>query len=108
MHVRRPDMLSIDAMLHVNADSTASSATSSTVVLNESVVRGMLLVWNQTPNPQTTTLTVPLYYTGLTATALVSQEGAQAPTIHTLARDYSITLDIAMTPMSVTWFLITE
>jgi hypothetical protein len=80
-------------MLHVNANATRTDE------------RGMLLVWNQTPDPETTTLKVPLYYTGLTESVSVSVEGAK-PGKHTLARDFSIELSISLAPMSFTWVLI--
>ena len=80
------------------------------------------MVWNQTPERQTTTLKVPLYYTGLTTTAFVQREdgdaannsiNASTSTTSTttsneykLARDYSITIPIEMEPMSITWFVI--
>jgi hypothetical protein len=94
IHVRRPDLAGIDAMLHVSPNTTRTTE------------RGMLMLWNQTPQAQNTSLRVPLYYTGLETTALVSVEGA-APTSITLDRDYSITLNISMPAMSVTWMVIT-
>jgi hypothetical protein len=67
--------------------------------------RGLLMVWNQTPQQQTAALVVPLYYTGLTDSAKVSvEEGAHVT--HTLARDHSITLNVSLAPMSLTWVLI--
>ena len=65
----------------------------------------MLMIWNQTPEPQATALKVDLYYTGLESTASVSMEGGKAEQ-HTLARDYSITLNVSLAPMSLTWVLI--
>ena len=93
IHVRRPDLAGIDAMLHANANTTRTSE------------RGLLMVWNQTPEQQTTALVVPLYYTGLSAVAKVSVAGG-APVTHTIARDYSITLNVSLAPMSLTWALI--
>eukprot|EP01052_Picozoa_sp_SAG31_P005809 SAG31_NODE_260_length_18915_cov_3.432823_12_plen_239_part_00 len=95
IHVKRPDLAGLDAMLHVNANKTRCDE------------RGLLVIWNQTPEPQATALSVPLYYTGLTDTAIVSIEG-KAPTKHMLDRDYRIVLNISMAPMSVQWVVITE
>ena len=78
------------------------------------------MVWNQTPERQSTTLKVPLYYTGLTTTAFVQREDGDAvnnsinasttstttSNEYKLARDYSITIPIEMEPMSITWFVI--
>ena len=42
-------------------------------------------------------ITLPLYYTGLTTTALIQeQDGEQVP--YTLARDYSVQVPISMPP----------
>jgi hypothetical protein len=95
VHVRRPDLSGIDAMLHVNPNATQCDE------------RGLLMIWNQTPEPQVTTLSVPLYYTGLTTTARVSVEGSDPPTEYQLARDYSILLNVSMPAMSVTWMVVT-
>ena len=47
----------------------------------------------------------PLYYTGLENAALVSFEGG-SPASYTLARDYTIGLNVSLPPMSLTWVLI--
>ena len=95
VHVKRPDLAGIDAMLHVNSNSSRCAE------------RGLLMIWNQTPQPISTSLTVPLYYTGLTTTMMVSVEEGGAPTEHTLARDYSISVNVTMPAMSVTWMVFT-
>ena len=95
IHIRRPDLHGIDAMLHINANVTRCKE------------RGLLMVWNQTPQTRTTQLRVSLYYTGLTESASVSAEGAAAVK-YTLARDYTIEMEVSMNPMSLTWFVITE
>jgi hypothetical protein len=129
IHISRPDLKSVDAMLHVNADP------------NRTDERGLCMIWNQTPQRRAMALSVPLYYTGLSTTATVTQgmgtghagrtghaaEGTEnsasssagvdivgeatmtitsPPKQYTLARDYSITVDIDMPPMSVGWLLI--
>merc|ERR1712100_556339 len=95
VHLKRPDLAGLDAMLHVNSNATKTAH------------RGMLMIWNQTPNLEKQTLKVPLYYTGLDKEASVSVEG-RAPVTFNLARDYSISLNISLPPMSLTWVLITE
>ncbi len=64
------------------------------------------MVFNPTTTTITQTLTVPLYYTGLSSSVLVSQEG-QPGTIYTLVRDYSIDINLNMAAQSITWFLFT-
>ena len=95
VHLRRPDLSSIDAMLHVNSNTTKTAD------------RAMLMIWNQTPHHEKQTLKVPLYYTGLATQASVSVEGG-APKMYTLARDFSISLPVSLSPMSLTWVLIKE
>jgi hypothetical protein len=63
------------------------------------------MVFNPTADPIETTLPLPLYYTGLTDVALVSEQ-EKMPTNYTLARDYHIDLPIVLPPLGITWFLI--
>ena len=91
----RPQIPHCDMSVHVNSNTTRCKE------------RGLLMIWNQTPEPQSTQLRVSLYYTGLTDVALVSAEGA-TPVQYTLARDYTIELQVEMDPMSLTWYTITE
>ena len=59
----------------------------------------------KTAKSVTRTIKANLYYTGLTDTAQVRQE--EGPTkSHTLARDYSVKIEVEMKPESFTWFLI--
>lgn len=81
---------SIDSFMHVNPFITN---------------KGLAMVFNPTLEHITTTLTLPLYYTGLTDLAKVSQMGGAFKT-YTLERDYTIELDIDMGPRNITWFLI--
>ena len=79
VHIKRPDLAGLDAMLHVNPNRTKATE------------RGLLMIWNQTPHPQLNQqLVVPLFYTGLSSIATVSVEGV-ASQQYELARDFSIT-----------------
>ena len=90
IHIRRPDMQSIDCFMHVNPWLK---------------VRGLVMVFNPTNEHQTMNITLPLYYTGITTVALVSEmEGELFPYI--LERDYSIQISVDMKPLNITWFLI--
>jgi hypothetical protein len=65
--------------------------------------KGLAMVFNPTTDPIDTILPVPLYYTGLTNVAQVSeQEGSW--TNYTITRD-SINLSISLPALGITWFL---
>jgi len=63
------------------------------------------MVFNPTLDAVQTTLPVPLYYTGLTDVAQVSEQ-ENAWNNYTLARDYHIDLPISLPALGITWFLI--
>jgi len=79
----------IDAFLHVNP------------WLRE---KGLMMVFNPTAQKLSDVLAVPLYYTGLTNTTLVSQEGRAAVT-YTLDRLYNVHIPVELGPLNITWFL---
>ncbi|CAD5117051.1 unnamed protein product [Dimorphilus gyrociliatus] len=90
IHVRRPDMQSIDAYLHVNPK------------LKD---KALLMAFNPTESRLRTTMTIPLYYTGLTKSCIVSERGGKSCEIF-LSRDYTIRLDIELNAYSITWYVI--
>ena len=90
VHVRRADMQWIDSFMHVNYR-----------LMN----KGLAMVFNPTHMHIKTNLTLPLYYTGLSDTALVSEQG-DSPSRMKLSRDYSVDVYIDMQPLTITWFLI--
>ncbi|MBN2375833.1 MAG: hypothetical protein JXD22_05515 [Sedimentisphaerales bacterium] len=90
IHLRRPDSRDIDYWLNVNPFGTE---------------KGLLMVFNPLPHPVQKTITVPLYYTGLTDKAQVSHED-NTPQSHTLARNYSITLNLNIPAKDFTWFVL--
>ncbi len=63
------------------------------------------MVFNPTSEPIDTILPVPLYYTGLTDVAQVSEQ-ENAWKNYELARDYHIDLPISLPALGITWFLI--
>jgi hypothetical protein len=63
------------------------------------------MVFNPTSDPVNTNLPVPLYYTGLTDIAQVSEQ-ENAWKNYTLARDYHIDIPISLPALGITWFLI--
>ena len=90
IHVRRADMQSIDSFMHVNPFLTH---------------KALAMVFNPTHFDIQMSLTLPLYYTGLTTTAVVSEQG-QSPKSYTLERDFSIDVNVHLAPLGITWFLI--
>ena len=90
IHLRRADGQDIDGFLHVNPQLPH---------------KGLAVFYNPTERVIEKTLTLPLYYTGLTKTARIrEQEGV--PTTYTLDRAYNVALPLAMEPRSVTWFVV--
>jgi hypothetical protein len=63
------------------------------------------MVFNPTSDPVNTNLPVPLYYTGLTDIAQVSEQDNGWKN-YTLARDYHIDIPISLPALGITWFLI--
>ncbi|CAF0914742.1 unnamed protein product [Rotaria sordida] len=91
IHIRRADMQSIDSYMHINPYSND--------------IKGLIMVFNPTSEPVDTNLPVPLYYTGLSDIAQVSEQ-EDSWVFYTLARDYHIDLPIVLPPLGITWFLI--
>ena len=94
IHIRRPDGQSIDAFMHASAFLPRN--------------KGLLALFNPTSFTLNQTLVVPLYYTGITATAAFFAEGDGARTDLTLARDYSVTLSVTMAPQTATFYVIQD
>jgi len=91
IHLRRADGRDLDYILHVNP------------ALQE---KGLLMVYNPLDREVRKTLSVPLYYTGLTTAANV-QEADGAAKSYPLNRDYKIDLPVAVPARGVRWFVIT-
>lgn len=90
IHLKRPSGKDWDGFMHVNPN------------LKE---KGLTMVFNPTDKAIKRTIKLPLYYTGLTETASVSIKG-EAPKNYTLARDYTIAVDVTIPANSYTWLLI--
>lgn len=91
IHLRRPDGRDWDGILHVNP--------------NETKTKGLLLLYNPLKESISRTISIPLYYTGLTNVAVVRQEGLAAKT-YKLARDYTIQVAVELKAEGFTWFTI--
>ena len=90
IHLRRPDGRDWDGILHV---STALKT------------KGFLLLFNPTKEKIERKIRVPLYYTGLTAVAMVSERGGQQKQ-YSIDRNYEMTLPCTLDAESYTWFVI--
>ncbi|MBK9705591.1 MAG: alpha-galactosidase [Acidobacteria bacterium] len=90
IHVRRADGRNLDAVLHVNPSLP---------------VKGLVMVFNPTDKELQQEITLPLYYSGLSGEAAVSERDGRSVKIK-LDRQYRITLTPKVAPHSNTWFLI--
>jgi hypothetical protein len=88
IHVRRPDGQGVDCMMHVNAR------------LKE---KALAMVFNPTDAKQKTTLTLPLYYTGLAHKAKIREQD-ETPKTYTLDREYRVDVPVEAGPKGITWF----
>jgi hypothetical protein len=90
LHLRRADGRDLDYLLHVNPAGKE---------------KGLLMVYNPLEKEVTRTLSIPLYYTGKTATAAVSERDGPAK-ISKLDREYYIELPVTVPARGVTWFVV--
>ena len=90
VHGRRADGRDVDWMLHVNPTLPQ---------------KGMLAVWNPLKEPVTRVLRPNLYYTGLTDTANI-RAGEGPATSYTLARDYTVELEVTLPAEGFAWYVI--
>lgn len=90
IHVRRADGRNLDAVLHVNPALP---------------IKGLAMIYNPTDEPLQQDVTLPLYYTGLTDTALVAEQNGK-PVRRKLDRQYRITVRPAVPARSRTWLVI--
>lgn len=92
IHVRRADMQSLDCYMHVNYRLEH---------------KALAMVFNPTLEALQMNLTLPLYYSGLSAKALVSQEGGPF-TAYPMDRQFNIEVPVALKALGITWFVIKE
>ena len=118
LHLKRPDGSGYDAMMHVDAEPPPLTlSTNSSVHYDvEPVERALLMVFNQSPRRLNTTLTVPLYFAGLSSATKVTR-GFLGPNGHPvdtpdskvwqLRRDWTVRLPIAVEPSGIAWYIFT-
>jgi len=90
LHLRRPDGRDLDFIMHVNSK------------LKE---KGFLLAFNPTGQVITRTLTLPLYYTGLTKMARIREKEGKAKR-YNLNRKYEFAFKVRVEAGSFNWFVI--
>jgi hypothetical protein len=90
IHVRRPDGRDLDCMLHANPTGK---------------IKGLAFVWNPTGERVQREFELPLYYTGLTETAKVSEKGG-TPKTYQLDREYMIRVPVDIPANVYTWFVV--
>lgn len=90
IHLRRPDGNDWDGILHVNPHLDT---------------KGFASIYNPLDIAIERTITLPLYYTGLTDQAHISISGNDKVMYH-LNRDYSITIKLRLEPKSFNWITI--
>ncbi len=90
VHLRRPNGRSWDGFMHVNPD------------LRE---KGFVLFFNPTPNEIRENIKIPLYYTGLTDKASVSDQQGKAE-IFNLDRSFEIELNVRIPAKGYSWYII--
>ena len=67
--------------------------------------KGLMMLFNPTQVPITRTIALPLYYTGLSKTAIIKDAKGISKT-YTLNRDYTIDFTFTIAADSYSWFLI--
>ena len=92
IHVHRPDMQSIDVLLHVDANASQPLAA-------------LAMLYNPTLTALRVRVKLPLYYTGETGDVLLSQEEGTSDKV-TLERDYSLSVKTKVEPQSATYFVV--
>lgn len=92
IHLRRADGRDWDGIMHVNPQ------------LHN---KGFLLLYNPLNEKISRTIKVPMYYTGITKVALVS-ENDKNPQKYLLNQQNEISLPITLSPNSYTWYVISN
>ncbi|NLH98255.1 MAG: alpha-galactosidase [Chthonomonadales bacterium] len=90
IHLRRADGVHPDGILHVNPE------------LDE---KGLAVFWNPSNKAYDGEVVVPLRYTGITDTALISHEGAR-PVRRRLDSDRTVRVKVSIPARGVTWLVI--
>ncbi|SEA14279.1 hypothetical protein SAMN05216331_12130 [Porphyromonadaceae bacterium KH3R12] len=91
IHLRRADGRDWDGIMHVNP------------ALKE---KAFVLVYNPLNEPVEKEISIPLYYTGLTESAVIKEKGVSKGKKYKLNRDYSVTLKISIPADGYNWYVV--
>lgn len=91
IHIRRPNGRSWDGFMHANPN------------ISE---KGFLMLFNPTNTTIDEVIKVPLYYTGITEEAIISEKGKKKGKKYQLNRKYEVELEVKIPANSYTWFVI--
>jgi len=94
IHVERPSLQTFDCIVHVNANPALTSE------------RALAMVFNPMSISVNTTLTLPLYYTGLSGAVSVTEGENGAAVQYMCDREYNINIPLNMDPLSITYFVV--
>ncbi|MCC8425955.1 endo alpha-1,4 polygalactosaminidase [Mucilaginibacter sp. UR6-11] len=92
IHLRRADGQDWDGILHVNPNLK---------------IKGMAMLYNPTREVMVRKIKLPLYYTGLNNTALISEMGDTGK-IYQLSRDYNVEVQVHIPANGYTWLTVQE
>jgi hypothetical protein len=67
--------------------------------------KGLLMVYNPLDRTEKQNLTINVYYTGLSGTASVSENGGESKK-YPISRDNEITIPVSAGPNSQSWYII--
>jgi alpha-galactosidase len=90
IHVRRPDGRDIDAILHVNPSNYE---------------KGLLMVYNPLDRAVKKEITINIYYTGLSESALISENDGNARR-YNINRNYEVTIPVNVEANSQSWYIL--
>jgi hypothetical protein len=90
IHIRRPDGRDYDAVMHVDPAGKE---------------KGLVMIYNPLDSPIVRKIRLPLYYTGLTKVARISEKEQEAK-LYRLNRDYSVEYLAKIPARGYTWLLI--
>lgn len=90
IHLRRADGRDWDGIMHVNP---------------QLKTKGFIMLYNPLKEKISRTIQLPLYYTGLTGTVMISEQGTNAKSFKA-DRDYNVALRFTIEPESYTWFVV--
>ncbi len=90
VQLRRADGRDWDGLMHVNPQLPQ---------------KGFVLLYNPLKTKINRTISLPLYYTGLSTSATITDSNGNAKK-YTLSRDYSVPFTFTLLPESYSWFVI--